>query len=242
LQPPAAHCSGRSRWLRCPMPCRASRRLASARLSRSRPSTHAEGNTEGRRRRRTEAATPRPSLTRFASALESGADHPVRFETNGRLAVGVHREMRMELDKGPRPIRSVRHGSKEVRVGLDEHVAVLDGPDVLRIAIPKARRVARTGPVEGALLGHGGGRAPVPGSGANPHGYRDGSDGTRPATSGLDRAVSGKGRRLLSGHRPAERDGGGRQVGSKARPIPPAWLWVIPPPPRTLSRPSDRDG
>jgi len=53
--------------------------------------------------------------------------------------------------------------------------------------------------------------------------------------------VSGKGRTLLSGHRPVERNGGGRQVGFKAK-IPPAWLRVIPPPLRTLSRPSDRDG
>src|SRR6266498_5012136 len=60
-------------------------------------------------------------------------------------------------------------------------------------------------------------------------------------STGLDRAVSGKGRRLLSGHRPVERSGGGRQVGFKARELPPAWLWVIPPPPRTLSRPSDND-
>jgi len=61
-------------------------------------------------------------------------------------------------------------------------------------------------------------------------------------STGLDRAVSGKGRTLLSGHRPVERSGGGRQVGFKARKSPPAWLWVIPSPLRTLSRPSDRDG
>src|SRR5580765_8076870 len=35
-------------------------------------------------------------------------------------------------------------------------------------------------------------------------------------STGLDRAVSGKGRTLLSGHRPVERNGGGRQVGFKA--------------------------
>ena len=58
-------------------------------------------------------------------------------------------------------------------------------------------------------------------------------------STGLDRAVSGKGRTLLSGHRPVERSGGGRQVGFKARTSPPAWLWVIPPPLRTLSRPPD---
>src|SRR4029077_11037072 len=60
-------------------------------------------------------------------------------------------------------------------------------------------------------------------------------------STGLDRAVSGKGRTLLSGHRPVERSGGGRQVGFKA-PDPPASLRVIPSPPRTLSRPSDNDG
>ena len=42
-------------------------------------------------------------------------------------------------------------------------------------------------------------------------------------STGLDRAVSSKGRRLLSGHRPVERSGGGRQVGFKAL-DPPAWL------------------
>ncbi len=59
-------------------------------------------------------------------------------------------------------------------------------------------------------------------------------------STGLDRAVSGKGRRLLSGQRPVERSDGGRQVGFKARQIPPAWLWVIPPSLRTLDRSSDR--
>src|SRR5262249_33881948 len=38
-------------------------------------------------------------------------------------------------------------------------------------------------------------------------------------STGLDRAVSGKGRTLLSGHRPVERNGGGRQVGFKARTV-----------------------
>src|ERR687892_1411195 len=93
---------------------------------------------------RAEAARPRPFLTPVALC----ADQPVRYELNGHLAVGVHGEMRMECDKGPRPIRPVRYGSKVVRVGLDEHVAVLDGPDALRIAIPKVRRVGRTGPVD----------------------------------------------------------------------------------------------
>src|SRR5918996_5223289 len=96
-------------------------------------------------RTRAEAARPRPFLTPVALC----ADQPVRYELNGHLAVGVHGEMRMERDKGPRPIRPVRYGSKVVRVGLDEHVAVLDGPDAFRIAIPKVRRVGRTGPVDG---------------------------------------------------------------------------------------------
>src|SRR5919106_516267 len=92
----------------------------------------------------------RPSgLYDGSAGTRSGADQPVRYELNGRLAVGVHGEVRMERDNGPRPIRSVRYGSKVVRVRLDEHVAVLDGPDVLRIAIPKVRRVGRTGPVDG---------------------------------------------------------------------------------------------
>jgi hypothetical protein len=38
------------------------------------------------------------------------------------------------------------------------------------------------------------------------------------------------------------RSGGGRQVDSKARPKPPAWLRVIPPPPRTLSHTPDGRG
>jgi hypothetical protein len=37
----------------------------------------------------------------------------------------------MEIEERPRPIRSVRHGSKEVGVLLGEHIALLDGPDVL---------------------------------------------------------------------------------------------------------------
>jgi hypothetical protein len=55
----------------------------------------------------------------------------------------------MEIEERPRPIRSVRYGSKEVRVLLGEHIALLDGPDVLQIEIKKVRRAARTGPVEG---------------------------------------------------------------------------------------------
>src|SRR5919106_5363613 len=94
---------------------------------------------------RAEAARPRPFLMPVALC----ADQPVRYELNGHLAVGVHGEMRMERDKGPRPIRPVRYGSKVVRVGLDEHVAVLDGPDAFRIAIPEVRRVGGTGPVDG---------------------------------------------------------------------------------------------
>jgi hypothetical protein len=86
---------------------------------------------------------------KVAVILGSGADQFVRFELNGRLAVGVNGEVRMELGKGPCAIRSVRHGSEEVRVGLYEHVAVLDGPDVFRIANPEIPRVARTGPIEG---------------------------------------------------------------------------------------------
>ena len=54
----------------------------------------------------------------------------------------------MELGERPRPIRSVQYGSIEIGIDLYEHVAVPNGPDVLRIARPKAPRVARTGPVE----------------------------------------------------------------------------------------------
>jgi hypothetical protein len=54
----------------------------------------------------------------------------------------------MELGKRPRPFRSVQYGSIAVRIDLYEHVAVPNGPDVLRIAVPKAPCVARTGPVE----------------------------------------------------------------------------------------------
>jgi hypothetical protein len=54
----------------------------------------------------------------------------------------------MELGERPRPIRSVQYGSIEIGIDLYEHVAMPNGPDVLRIARPKAPRVARTGPVE----------------------------------------------------------------------------------------------
>lgn len=56
--------------------------------------------------------------------------------------------MRMERDEGRRPIRSVRDGSNEIRVGLDEHVPVPDGPDVFQILVTEFRRVGGTGPVE----------------------------------------------------------------------------------------------
>jgi hypothetical protein len=88
------------------------------------------------------------SLKRFAS--QSAADQPVHLELNGRLEVSVHREVRMEIEEHPRPIRSVRDGSKEVRVLLDEHIAVLDGPDALQIEIKEVRGVAWTRPVGGS--------------------------------------------------------------------------------------------
>jgi len=70
-------------------------------------------------------------------------------EIHGHLAVGVHGEVRVLLEKRPRPIRSVRYRFMEVGIDLYKQVAVFDGPDVFRIAISKVRRVGRTSPVEG---------------------------------------------------------------------------------------------
>ena len=54
------------------------------------------------------------SWMEFAS--RSDADQPVHFELNGRLEVGVHGEVRMDIEERPGPIRSVHNSSKEVRV------------------------------------------------------------------------------------------------------------------------------
>ena len=48
----------------------------------------------------------------------------------------------MKQGKRPRPVRSVQYGSIAVRIDLYEYVAVPHGPDVLRIALRKAPRVA----------------------------------------------------------------------------------------------------
>src|SRR6266508_3008167 len=86
---------------------------------------------------------------RRPSPLRLDADQLVHFELNGRREVSVNGEVRMEIEERPRPIRSVHNSSKEVRVLLDQHIAVLDGPDALQVEIKEVRGVARTGPVEG---------------------------------------------------------------------------------------------
>ena len=67
----------------------------------------------------------------------------------GHLAVCVHGEVRVFLEERARPIGSVRYGLMEVGIDLDEHSAVLDGPDVLRVAIPEVRRIGGPGPSRG---------------------------------------------------------------------------------------------
>ena len=93
------------------------------------------------------------SRQQSAKGVESGADHPGRFESHGHLAVGVHGEVRMEVEERPGPIRPACDDVIEIRVLFYEQVAALDGPDALRIAKPKVRSVGRTGPIEGNRYG-----------------------------------------------------------------------------------------
>jgi hypothetical protein len=66
--------------------------------------------------RRLVAALTRPTCDDPVLLGNGERDGPFALELNGRLAVGVHGEVRMERDEGPRPIRSVRHDSKEGRL------------------------------------------------------------------------------------------------------------------------------
>src|SRR5215203_1954483 len=103
------------------------------------------GHLTARRLRSSATATSSISVARsmpFALIPASCSHSPLAYPA------ASHGEMRMERDEGRRPIRSVRDGSNEIRVGLDEHVPVPDGPDVFQILVTEFRRVGGTGPVE----------------------------------------------------------------------------------------------
>jgi hypothetical protein len=84
--------------------------------------------------------------------IEQGTKRPdhedMRLIQDRPLAPGDGCWLDGGYDQGPSTHRSVRDGSNEVCVGLDEHIALLDGPDGLRVVTTEVRRVARTGPVE----------------------------------------------------------------------------------------------
>lgn len=83
-----------------------------------------------------------------ASSPRSGTDRPDRVEIRGHLAVGVHGEVRVEVEQHLGAIRPACHDVIEICGVLYKQIAALDGPDALPVAKPKVPRVRRTRSVD----------------------------------------------------------------------------------------------